>query len=268
MYDLQDDPVERFYLYVVREDERPPVLFLPIALSILSLFLVLTVGVLFPYRPPLVQHTVSVPAILLPLRTFRSTVAVQPTGIHTFPATRASGVLTITNGSILAQHFRAGMIFTAANGTEVVTTQAVDVPASNGVSFGVASVRAQAVTPGASGNLDSLAIDAVYGTSLYIKNTRPFTGGQDSYSVPVIQPQDIQHALAQARASLLQHTLTGLLARPCTEQVKGSATLTVTWACQFVRYQVRGQVLSARVQGHFVLVEVLTAAPRQIREAK
>src|SRR5579859_1663333 len=181
MYQVQDEPVERLYLNVVREDERPPVLFLPIALSALSLLLVLAVGVLFPYRPLVVRQTVRVPAFLLPVRTFRSTVAVQPTGIHTFPATRASGVLTITNGSILAQHFPAGMIFTAANGTEVVTAQAVDVPASNGVSFGVASVSAQAVAPGAGGDLAPLAIDAVYGTSLYVRNPQPFTGGQDSY---------------------------------------------------------------------------------------
>src|SRR5690348_18368505 len=99
MYDLQDEPVERLYLYVVREDERPPVLFLPIALSFLSLLLVLAVGVLFPYRPLVVRQTVRVPAILLPVRTFRSAVAVQPTGIHTFAATRASGVLKIGRAS-------------------------------------------------------------------------------------------------------------------------------------------------------------------------
>jgi hypothetical protein len=124
------------------------------------------------------------------------------------------------------------------------------------------------VVPGASGNLAPLSIDAVYGTSLYIRNNHPFTGGNNSYSVPVVQPQDIQNALAQARAALLQHTLVGLLAKPCTEQVTGSATLSVTWTCQFVRYQVTGQVISARVQGRFILVEVLTAAPKQIRETK
>lgn len=263
----EEEQIERFHLYVVRDDDPSPSL-LPFALSILSLLLVVAVGVFFPYRPFTVRQTLTVPAILLPVRTFRAVEQVIPTGIQTFPATRATGILTLTNGSVLAQRLPAGMIFTAATGVEVVTIASVDVPASNGVSFGIASVSALAVTPGTSGNLAPLAIDAVYGTSLYIKNKQPFTGGKDFYSIPVIQPQDIQHALTQARASLFEHTLTGLLARPCAEQVRGSATLTVTWACQFVSYQVAGQVLSARVQGHFILVEVLTAAPKQIRETK
>jgi hypothetical protein len=50
--------------------------------------------------------------------------------------------------------------------------------------------------------------------------------------------------------------------------VIGSAILTVTWTCQFVSYQVTGQVLSARVQGHTIIVEVLTVAPKQIIETK
>src|SRR5690242_9325469 len=85
----EDEQIERFYLYVVRDDEQPPVLLLPIALSVLSLLLVIAVGVLFPYRPPLVRQTITIPAILLPPRTFTAIEQVIPTGIHTFPATRA-----------------------------------------------------------------------------------------------------------------------------------------------------------------------------------
>ncbi len=264
----EEEHIERLYLYVVRDDEQPPVVLLPLALSVLSLLLVIAGGVLFPYRSPLVRHTVTVPAILLPLRTFTATAQVFPTGVQTFPATHATGTLTITNGSILAQHLPAGMIVSAATGIEVVTTTSVDVPASDGVSFGVASVRAQAVTPGASGNLAPLAIDAVYGTSLYLRNIQPFTGGKNSYSVHITQPTDIQNALTQARTLLFQDTLTGLLERPCAEQVSGSATLTVTWTCQLVSYQVAGRVLNARVQGRFVIVEVLVAMRKQIRETK
>ncbi|HEY6541798.1 MAG TPA: hypothetical protein VIZ18_12710, partial [Ktedonobacteraceae bacterium] len=178
------------------------------------------------------------------------------------------GVVTIANGSIIAQHLPQGMIFTSANDVEVATTQAVDVPASNGVSFGVASVSVQAVVAGVNGNLAPRAIDVVYGTSLYIKNDQTFTGGRNSYRVSVIRPQDRQDALTKARASLIQHTFDGLLSGPCTEQVTGAATLIVTWTCQFVSYQVLGQVLSARVQGRSIIVEVLVAARKQIRETK
>ena len=261
----QEEPIERLHLYVVRDDDQP-LSILPIALSLLSLLLVLAVGVAFPYRPLLVRQTLTVPAILLPLQTFSATEIVIPTGVHIFPATRATGTLTITNGSILAQYFPAGMIFAAANGMEVVTTASVDVPASNGVSFGVATVAAQAVTAGASGNLAPLAIDAVYGISLYIKNDQAFEGGRNSYSIPVIQPQDIKNSLTKARASLIQRTLAGLLERPCMEQVAGSAILTVSWTCQFVTYQVAGKVLRVIMQGRTIRVEVLVPARKQIRE--
>ena len=267
MYQVKDEPVERLYLYVVRDDEQPPSL-LPLALSILSLLLVLAVGVLFPYRPPLVRQTLHIPAILLPLQTFSVIVTVTPTGVQTFSATRASGVLTISNGSILAQHLPAGMIFTAASGVEIITTQAIDVPASNGVSFGTASVPAQAVIAGGTGNLAALSINQVDGTSLYIRNDQPFTGGKNSSRVSIIQPQDRQHALAQARAALFPQTLSRLLDRPCAEKVAGVAALTVTWTCQFVTYQVAGKVLSVKVQGRIIIIEVLVAAHKQIIETK
>lgn len=268
MYDVQDEPVERLYLYVVRDDERPSMVFLPFILSILSLLLVIAVGVLYPYHPLLVRQTITVPAIFLPPQTFSTTEQVIPTGIRIVSATHATGMLTLTNGSILAQHLPAGMIFTTSNNIEVITTESVDVPASNGVRFGVASVSAQAVSSGAVGNLAPLAIDAVYGTSLYIRNNQAFSGGNNSYSTPVLQPKDTQDALAKARLSLSQHTLTGLLDEPCTERVTGSATLTVTWTCRFVTYQITGQVITARVQGHSIVIEVLVVASKQIRETK
>ena len=268
MFVREEEKTERLYLYVVRDDEQPPS-FIPIALSFLSLLLVIAVGVLFPYRPLLVRQTLHVPAIFLPLQTFSVTIPITPTGVQTVPATRATGVLTITNGSILSQHLPAGMIVTAVNGVEVITTKAADVPAGNGTNYGIAYVSAQVVVAGVNGNLASFAIDAVYGTSLYIKNDQPFTGGKNSYRMSVIQPQDRQDALTKARVALLSHTLDGLLSGPCTEQVTGVRALSVTWSCQFVSYhQVAGQVLSARVQGRSIVVEVLVAAPKQIRETK
>ncbi len=96
------EELETIHLYVVRGDQSPH-LYLPIALSILSLVLVITVGVIFPYRPPLVRQTVQVPAIFLPLQTFSASEKVIPTGLQTFSATKAHGILTITNGSVIAQ---------------------------------------------------------------------------------------------------------------------------------------------------------------------
>src|SRR5579859_6548864 len=88
MYQVKEKP-ERLYLYVVRDDEPSPSL-LPIALSFLSLLLVIAVGVLSPYRLPLVQQAIRVPVHLLPVQTFSAAEPVIPTGVETIPATAAS----------------------------------------------------------------------------------------------------------------------------------------------------------------------------------
>ncbi|MGH2497280.1 MAG: baseplate J/gp47 family protein [Ktedonobacteraceae bacterium] len=267
MYQVTDEPVETLHLYVVRDDDKPPAI-LPIALSLLSLVLVLAVGVLFPYRPPLVTQTVSVPTLLLPLQTFTTTAHVIPTGVQTFPARHASGVLTITNGSVIAQHFPAGMIFTSDNGVEVVTTASVDVPAGDGTSYGTADVPVQAVLAGVQGNIAALTIQQVYGTALYMKNERDFTGGRDSYSTVVMIPQDRATALAKAHATLAAQTFAGLFYRPCMEHVTGTTSLSVTWTCQFFTYTVPSlphvRVLHVQVVGKTVFLAI-TYAPRPKR---
>lgn len=239
MYDMQDEPLveplETIHLYVVREGQVHPSL-LSVFISLITLSLLVASGILVPYQQPEHCASLRVPAVLLPLRTFSTTVEVMPTGVRAFSATRATGVLTITNGSILAQHLPAGMLVTASNGVTVVTTASVDVPAGNGTTYGIASVTAQVVTPGVQGNLPALAVQAVYGTSLFLRNERAFTGGQDAYSVAVMTPQDRRRALTQARSTLLPRTLSGLLSRPCLEHVTGTTSLHVTWTCQFVTY--------------------------------
>lgn len=225
--------------------------------------------VFFPYRPPLVRQTIKVPAIFLPLQTFTVSEPVIPTGRQFYPATAATGMLTLSNGSVIGQSLPADLLFTASNGVEVVTTQAVYVPPSNGVSFGIARVSARAVTAGVKGNLSPFAIDAVYGTALYLKNEQAFTGGKDSYTVAIITPQDTQDALAKAGASLLHQTRERLLARPCREHVSGVHLMSVTWVCQFVTWApVRGKVLSWSVRGRNIVLVVETIALRQIRETK
>ena len=108
-------------------------------------------------------------------------------------------------------------------------------------------------------------MQAVYGTSLFLKNERAFTGGHDASSVPVMTPQDRQRALAQARASLLPQTLAGLLLRPCLEHVTGTSSLHVAWMCQFVTYSLPAlphvSVQQAQVIGSTVFLTI-TYIPR------
>ncbi len=262
------EELETIHLYVVREDDHNPHVWLSLIPPIALLCLLLAVGVLYPYHPLLVRQTLKVPAILLPLKTFTTSEKVIPSGVQTFPAMYATGVLTITNGSVIAQHLPAGMIFTGSDGVEVVTTEGVDVPAGDETSYGTAYAPVQAVAAGVQGNIPRLDIHLVYGTSLYIINYRNFTGGKESYSRAIIRPSDTRDALLKARATLFEHTLERLLARPCAEGGWGTQTLHVTWTCQFVTYHVSGRRLSATVQGRSVVVAVEIVARKHIIEAK
>src|SRR5438067_5849932 len=107
MYQVDDDqratdkPIETIHLYVVRKGQEHSSL-LPVLISMFALSLLIALGVLLPYRQPETRALIRVPAVLLPLKTFTTSFSVVPTGIKTYPATAAQGVLTITNGSILS----------------------------------------------------------------------------------------------------------------------------------------------------------------------
>ncbi|MGH2495969.1 MAG: baseplate J/gp47 family protein [Ktedonobacteraceae bacterium] len=237
MYQVDDEPMETIHLYVVREGQERPSL-LPVFISLIALSLLLAIGILTSYQQPEQRASIRVPAVLLPLTSFTTSVIVLPTGIKTYPATTAQGVLTVTNGSILSEELPKGMILTGKDGVAVVTDAAVFVPAGSAAGYGVASVSAHAATSGTSGNIPTLDIDSVEGTALYLRNLHPFTGGAASSTMKFITSQDRQNALAQARMALLRQTLSGLLSHPCLERVVGTTSLHVAWTCQFVTYTV------------------------------
>ena len=82
MFQVEDDPqaaddqtIETIHLYVVREGDKRPSL-VPVILSILTLCLLIAVGIVTPYQPPQERTIIRVPAILLPLKTFTTSVSV------------------------------------------------------------------------------------------------------------------------------------------------------------------------------------------------
>lgn len=248
MYQVDEKP-ETIHLYVVREGKsaRPPLA--PLLLSLFGLALLIVLSVAFPYKQPVTRLAIRVPAVPLGVKSFTVSVAILPTGIRTYPATTAHGVLTITNGSIIAQVIPAG--FTIGG---VVTDATVYVPAGSADGYGQAAVSAHALTSGHAGNLAPLAINAVIGSSVYVRNLSAFQGGRDAYAVKYVTDQDRHKAIAQAR-HLLTGTVTGLH-YPCVEAVTGSVTL--TWRCQFVTYSLPSSmhVVSVQLQGKEVVVTV------------
>lgn len=248
MYQVEDEPIETIHLYVVREGEPRPS-YLPVILSVLALSILIAIGVLTPYQQPEQRASIRVPAVPLIVRTFYAPIVVMPTGIKTYPATYAHGFLTFSNGSIIGQSVPVGYVIDGA-----VTDRAVYVPAATASGFGVATVPAHLLTSGI--NIQTLAINEVIGSSLFVRNLEPFTGGRPAYSVKFATPQDRQVALVQAR-QLVRQEATGLH-YPCSETI----TNVLTWRCQFVTYKVPPymRVLAAHLVGRNFLVDVVFVA--------
>jgi hypothetical protein len=251
-----DDAPETIHLYIVREKEPTPSV-LPIVLSALSLAVLFTFCALIPYQQLVTRAVIRVPAVLLPIRIFTSTVAVIPTGVKMYSATTAHGVLTITNGSIIGQSIPAGF-----NIQGVTTDYAVYVPGGNANGYGWTHISAHAGNPGENGNIPALAINSVVGSSIYVRNLSEFSGGHDSYSVKFVTAQDKQTALIKVQATLALQ-INGLH-YPCNEvYLSRSKLITMTWRCQFITYSLPlyMHVTDIRIIGKNLLINVWFIAP-------
>jgi hypothetical protein len=233
---------------------------LPLVAALLCLAAIVGVTAYSALHPAYEHKTLSIPAHFLPLRTFTATQVITPTGIQTYPATIAHGMLTITNGSVIAQILPAGFTTVSDTNISVVTDSAVYVPAGRANGYGIATVSAHALIGGKSGNIPAYAINRVEGSSVYIRNLAAFRGGQDAYTVPVVTPKDKQDALDAARTLLAPQPaqIHALLAAPCRELVSWHASVYLSWTCQFVSYpSLPGmQITAIRLRGKNLLVDV------------
>jgi hypothetical protein len=258
MLHLEEKP-ETLHVYVVREEPHPPQLF-PVFFSALALALLIILCLFSSYQQPDIQKTIRVPAMLLPVQSFRTTAAIIPTGSKTYPATTAHGTLTITNGSIIASELPKGLLLLTNTGTQIVIDSRTYIPPGSAAGFGATTVLAHALVSGRNGNIPAHAINQVEGTSIYIRNVEPFTGGRDASVVKVITSQDEQTARNQARTILL-HALSGkLMLHPCQEFVmRTGRSIGVSWTCQFATYTLPAymQVTRARVEGEHLLIDVV-----------
>lgn len=260
----QSQDIETIHLYVVREqDKRPSPL--PIVLSAVTLVALILLCALSPSRQQVERTLIRAPAVFPPIQVFTASAQIQATGIKTYQATSAHGLVTIFNGSILPEEIPQGMILTTRSGIEVVTDTNVFVPAGNPPNFGIATVQAHAAVAGVQGNIPAWAINQVYGASLYLRNLSAFRGGRDAYSVQVVTQHDIQVATSTARATLTQKIFSSklLLASPCTESIQQKNFLaTLTWACQFYTFSIpaRFHITSFQLIGKNVIVEAYYVA--------
>jgi hypothetical protein len=114
--------------------------------------------------------------------------------------------------------------------------------------------------------MSTLSVNQVVGTSLYVRNLTPFTGGRPAYTVKVVTAQDIQTASNVTRALVASQKdqVGAFLAKPCKETTLLSHTLIpLSCGCQFATYQVPSYmcVQGARLIGSNFLIDV-TFVPR------
>ena len=265
MQTVEDAPIETIHLYVVREEEKKPYTLLPLLCAFACLLGIVAITLYSAAHPYYEHKRLTLPAQFLPLRVFTATAPLIPTGIYTYPAVCAHGVLTITNGTVISQTIPAGFSIDG-----VSTDYAVFVPAGSANGYGYTSVSAHAMNCGIGGNMPAYTINYTLGAGVYIRNLNAFHGGKDAYSVKVITTQDKKRAVEQARTTLIQAShIKAILASPCKESIVNQSNIIVRWNCQFVAFP-HVTIPSARItkvtlQGKNLLVDVIfVARPRMI----
>ena len=242
-----ENEVETVHLYVVREHEKKPYTLLPLLCAFVCLLGIAAVTLYSAQHPYYEHERLTVPAVALPPKVFTAQAPIIPTGIKTYPATTARGVLTITNGSVIAQILPAGFTAVSNTNVSVVTDSAVYVPAGSADGYGMTTVPAHLLTSGI--NLSTLSVNQTLGTSLYVRNLEPFTGGHPAQTVTFITAQDRQRALLAGRGILLSKS--SGLHYPCQEVVNShvvSVRIIVTWRCQYVSYRIPSYMHVSSVQ--------------------
>lgn len=279
------DDIETVYLYVYDEDpeqaRRSPSIRWPrfawphisfngkrIADLVMqwAAFAVLAACSLWSGAPFFTIQSITVPLHLLPVQHVQASATIVPTGVQIIPAVQAHGVLTIYNGSAVVESLPAGFIVTTRQGIEIATDTAVTIPAETPPVNGSATVAAHAVGSGVAGNIAVGAINAVVGSSLYVKNLSSFTGGQDASTTHYVTASDSVHTLAEARQRAQQRQAQtpplGLLIRPCheTDQPQGMS-VTVVLSCQYGTYTAPTGVTVLRVEVREKSVVLLVKTP-------
>jgi hypothetical protein len=161
--------------------------------------------------------TIQLHARLLPALTLSQSTTVSATGKRHQDATKAAGTITFYNGLLSTQTLTAGTILTGADGREVQTDEpAVIPPASNTTppQFGEVTVSAHAIHTGEQGNIPAYDINgSCCATSVLVKNTDAFSGGQNERNFTVVSRSDIQTATTTIKTTLVKSEKAALTAQ-------------------------------------------------------
>ena len=145
--------------------------------------------------------------------TSKGSRVVPTSGIHSLPGARSNGTVLFDNSSHTAVFVTQGLNFTTDSGVQITVTQSVNVPARHNGQDGTVTAPAQAVTPGAAGNIQAHALNTnCCNRQVTVSNPAPFTGGVD--------PQQV-HVVAQADVDSVKNALSGQLQQQALRQLQG-----------------------------------------------
>src|SRR5260370_22289400 len=159
--------------------------------------------------PVTTRATISLPAHIFTPLVFTQSQTIPTTGRTHQNATQATGYVSFHNALTQPQTIDAGTLLTGADGIKVVTDETADVPAGTFSGYGEVTVSAHAVNAGSSGNINARDISGtccrVY---ILVRNTNPFTGGQNERDYQSVAKADIQHVVSNL-SQQFQQTLQG-----------------------------------------------------------
>ena len=169
---------------------------------------------------------------LLPPTTLSQEKTIPTTGKGHQDARAATGTITFYNGQFTQVTIPAGTTLAGSDGVQVVTDEDAIIPAAsaNPPAFGQVTVSAHITTTGAHGNIAAYDINQTCcATSILVKNTAPFSGGQDARDFQTVTKQDIANVASTLKTTLsesMQGALTGqlqsgeaLVTPPCTPKI-------------------------------------------------
>jgi hypothetical protein len=136
---------------------------------------------------------------------------VKATGQGHIAGQQAQGTLTFYNASTTSQTVQAGTVIFASSGVAVVNDDTLILPSFDPAAGPAATTdSAHTVNVGRSQNIAAYALNnqLCCGGSVYVSNTEPFFGGQDTQTYTYVQQSDIDGvSAAQSTALVRQATM-------------------------------------------------------------
>ena len=123
---------------------------------------------------------------------------------------KATGTVTFYNGLFTQQFIASGTVYTGKDGVAIVTTQDATIsPGDPSSGYGTATVPAQAVEAGSTGNIQAGDVSITINNGLLVRNNQ-FHNGQDERTYTTVTQKDI-HSVSTVLKTTLERVCIGAL---------------------------------------------------------